>query len=77
MQVSIVFADLHAYLDNMKSTWELLQKRVVYYECVVKTLLECVHVPLDKLHFIRGTDYQLNEFVFIFFLVLLFLSTVS
>uniref|UniRef100_A0A914VKY1 tyrosine--tRNA ligase n=1 Tax=Plectus sambesii TaxID=2011161 RepID=A0A914VKY1_9BILA len=29
-KVSILFADLHAYLDNMKSTWELLQKRVVY-----------------------------------------------
>lgn len=33
-EVTILFADLHAYLDNMKSTWELLSYRVQYYEHV-------------------------------------------
>ena len=25
-QVTILFADMHAFLDNMKSTWDLLKK---------------------------------------------------
>jgi len=31
-EVTILFADLHAYLDNMKAPWELLELRVKYYE---------------------------------------------
>ena len=29
-KVTILFANLHAYLDNMKSTWELLEFRTEY-----------------------------------------------
>ena len=31
-EVTILFADLHAYLDNMKAPWELLMLRTEYYE---------------------------------------------
>lgn len=31
-EVTILFADLHAYLDNMKAPWELLKHRTDYYE---------------------------------------------
>ena len=37
-EVTILFADLHAFLDNMKSTWEQLESRVQYYEKVIKKL---------------------------------------
>ena len=40
--MQILFADLHAYLDNMKSPWELIDHRVKYYEEAIK---EC---PQDK-----------------------------
>ena len=30
-EVTILFADLHAYLDNMKAPWSLLEKRAKYY----------------------------------------------
>jgi tyrosyl-tRNA synthetase len=60
-QVTILFADLHAYLDNMKAPWELLHLRTKYYEAVIKALLESVGVPIDKLKFVRGTDYQLSR----------------
>lgn len=33
-EVTILFANLHAYLDNMKSSFELLDARVEYYEYV-------------------------------------------
>ncbi|XP_077976881.1 tyrosine--tRNA ligase, cytoplasmic-like [Glandiceps talaboti] len=59
--VTILFADLHAYLDNMKAPWELLQLRTKYYEVVIKGMLESIGVPLEKLRFIQGTDYQLSK----------------
>ncbi|VDK86271.1 unnamed protein product [Litomosoides sigmodontis] len=61
LRVTILFADLHAFLDNLKSTWEVLDNRVLYYEKVIKALLTALHVPLDQLHFVRGTSYQLTR----------------
>eukprot|EP00013_Stygamoeba_regulata_P004802 CAMPEP_0177632126 /NCGR_PEP_ID=MMETSP0447-20121125/2121_1 /TAXON_ID=0 /ORGANISM="Stygamoeba regulata, Strain BSH-02190019" /LENGTH=552 /DNA_ID=CAMNT_0019133665 /DNA_START=10 /DNA_END=1668 /DNA_ORIENTATION=+ len=59
--VTVLFADLHAYLDNMKAPWELLQLRVKYYEEAIKAMLESINVPLDKLKFVQGTDFQLSR----------------
>lgn len=56
-----MFADLHAYLDNMKAPWSLLEQRTKYYEAVIKSMLESINVPLDKLKFVKGTDYQLSR----------------
>lgn len=60
-KVTILFADLHAYLDNMKAPWELLQKRVEYYTFIIKAMLESIGVPLDKLKFVKGTNFQLSR----------------
>ncbi|KAM9738519.1 tyrosine--tRNA ligase, cytoplasmic isoform 2-T2 [Menidia menidia] len=60
-EVTVLFADLHAYLDNMKAPWELLELRVQYYEQVIKAMLESIGVPLEKLRFIKGTDFQLSR----------------
>ncbi|XP_023307850.2 tyrosine--tRNA ligase, cytoplasmic [Lucilia cuprina] len=60
-EVTILFADLHAYLDNMKAPWTLLQLRTQYYEAVIKAMLSSIGVPLDKLKFVKGTDYQLSK----------------
>ncbi|XP_005995642.1 tyrosine--tRNA ligase, cytoplasmic [Latimeria chalumnae] len=60
-EVTILFADLHAYLDNMKAPWELLELRTKYYEHIIKAMLESIGVPLDKLTFVRGTDFQLSR----------------
>ncbi|XP_061870369.1 tyrosine--tRNA ligase, cytoplasmic isoform X2 [Colius striatus] len=60
-EVTVLFADLHAYLDNMKAPWELLELRTRYYENVIKAMLESIGVPLEKLKFVRGTDYQLSK----------------
>ncbi|KAJ3310000.1 Tyrosine--tRNA ligase, cytoplasmic [Blyttiomyces sp. JEL0837] len=59
--VTVLFADLHAYLDNMKAPWELLRLRTKYYEAVIKAMLESIGVPIDKLKFVVGTSYQLSE----------------
>ncbi|CAG9117161.1 unnamed protein product [Plutella xylostella] len=60
-EVTILFADLHAYLDNMKAPWELLQLRTQYYEAIIKAMLTSIEVPLEKLKFVRGTEYQLTK----------------
>jgi tyrosyl-tRNA synthetase len=60
-EVTILLADLHAYLDNMKTPWDLLAVRVQYYEAVIRAMLEALGVPLDKVRFVRGTDYQLDR----------------
>jgi hypothetical protein len=60
-EVTILFADLHAYLDNMKAPWELLAKRTEYYARVIKAMLTSIGVPIDKLRFVKGTDYQLSQ----------------
>lgn len=60
-EVTILFADLHAYLDNMKAPWSLLELRVKYYEAAIKAMLRSIGVPLDKLKFVKGTEYQLSK----------------
>jgi tyrosyl-tRNA synthetase len=60
-EVTILFANMHAYLDNMKSTWELLEKRTKFYEFLIKELLKQTGVSLDKLKFVVGTEFQLKE----------------
>lgn len=56
-----MFADLHAFLDNLKSTFEVLENRVLYYEHVIKALLTAFNVPIDKLSFVKGSSYQLSK----------------
>ncbi|EDW73324.1 uncharacterized protein Dwil_GK17487 [Drosophila willistoni] len=60
-EVTILFADLHAYLDNMKAPWSLLELRTQYYEQVIKSMLRSIGVPLEKLRFVKGSDYQLSK----------------
>jgi tyrosyl-tRNA synthetase len=52
---------LHAYLDNQKAPFELLEQRVNYYEFVIKQMLLAIKVPIEKLRFVRGTTYQLSR----------------
>lgn len=59
--VTILFADLHALMDNMKSTWELLEHRVKHYEKVIKAMLKSIGVPIEKLRFVKGSDFQLSR----------------
>ena len=44
----------------MKSTWELLEFRTEYYIRVIKGMLRSLGIPLDKLKFVTGTEYELK-----------------
>jgi len=62
--VTILFADLHAYLDSLKSTEKQLEYRVKYYTMLIKETLCALGVSKDtidnKIKFVRGTEYQLS-----------------
>jgi tyrosyl-tRNA synthetase len=45
----------------MKAPWELCRLRAQYYEAVIKAMLQSIGVPLDKLKFIRGTEFELSQ----------------
>jgi tyrosyl-tRNA synthetase len=60
--VTVLFADLHAYLDNMKAPWTLLRERTAYYEELIRAVLTHVLlVDTSRLRFVVGTSYQLSE----------------
>lgn len=59
-EVTVLIADLHAYLDNMKAPLEVVQHRAKYYEYVIKAILKSINVPIEKLKFVVGSSYQLS-----------------
>ena len=60
-EVTILIADLHAVLDNMKSNFNQIEARSKVYTLVIQTLLTSLGCDITKLKFIKGTDFQLNE----------------
>ncbi|MBW2998184.1 tyrosine--tRNA ligase [Candidatus Woesearchaeota archaeon] len=60
-EVTILLADLHAFLDNQKAPFELLEFRTKYYEFIIKEMLKSIGVPIEKLNFVKGMDFQLKE----------------
>lgn len=59
-EVTVLLADLHAFLDNMKAPLEVVNYRAKYYEFVVKSILRSINVPIEKLKFVVGSSYQLS-----------------
>ncbi|KAF2203902.1 tyrosine tRNA ligase [Delitschia confertaspora ATCC 74209] len=58
--VKILLADIHGFLDNLKAPIDLVKFRAKYYRYVITALLKAVKVPIDKLEFVLGSDYQLT-----------------
>ncbi|RIB01160.1 tRNA synthetases class I-domain-containing protein [Gigaspora rosea] len=61
VEVTVLLADIHAFLDNMKAPLELVNHRTKYYEVLINTVLESIGVPIDKLKFVVGSTYQLTK----------------
>lgn len=58
--ITILVADIHAFLDNMKAPMELVGKRAEYYTQLIKATLTSIGVPTEKLRFVLGSSYQLT-----------------
>jgi len=58
--VKVLLADIHGFLDNLKAPIELVEHRAKYYRFCITNLLKTVGVPLDRLTFTLGSEYQLS-----------------
>ncbi|KAI8332443.1 tyrosyl-tRNA synthetase [Chlamydoabsidia padenii] len=61
VEVTILLADIHAFLDNLKAPIELVNNRAIYYERMIKAVLSSIGVPLDKLKFVLGSSFELSK----------------
>ncbi|KAH6679938.1 tyrosyl-tRNA synthetase [Plectosphaerella plurivora] len=56
--VTVLLADIHGFLDNLKAPIEIVQHRAEFYRFTITALLKAVGVDTSKLRFILGSDYQ-------------------
>lgn len=57
-EVTILLADIHAFLDNLKAPIEIVQHRAEFYRHIITAMLKAVGVPTDQLRFVLGSSYQ-------------------
>ncbi len=60
-EFTVLLADIHAHLDDLKSPFELLDARSEYYEECIKGMMEATGVDYKDLHFIQGSEFELEE----------------
>lgn len=56
----ILFADIHGHLDDSKTPFDLLDKRMAYYQEVISGMLDSIGVDRSKLEFVKGRDFELD-----------------
>ena len=57
-EIQRLLADIHSFLDSLKSPLELVHYRVEYYRFTITAMLESLGVPIQKLRFVLGSSYQ-------------------
>ena len=57
-EVTILIADVHAFLDSGKAPLELVEDRAAYYERIIPTIFEAVGIDTARLRVVRGSSYQ-------------------
>ena len=57
-EMTILLADIHAFLDNLKAPIEMVEQRAQYYRFMITAILEAVGISTDKLRFVLGSSYQ-------------------
>ena len=61
LRVKILLADIHAHLDNMKTPFELLDKRVEFYKAELTRLYQSIGADISKIEFVKGSDFELDK----------------
>ena len=56
--VTVLLADIHGFLDNLKAPIELVDYRARYYRFLTTAILQAVGVSTEKLKFVLGSSYQ-------------------
>ncbi len=61
LDVTVLVADLHAHLDDEKSPFGLLDARSEYYRVAIEAMVAAAGGDPERITFVRGTDYQLEQ----------------
>ena len=61
LEFTFLIADLHSFLDDQKTPWELLDARSEYYEKTVTAMLESIGAKTKRVKFVKGSDFQLEK----------------
>ncbi|KAK0235904.1 tyrosyl-tRNA synthetase [Armillaria nabsnona] len=61
VEVTILLADVHAFLDNLKAPLELVAYRTKYYKFILLAVFNSLGIPVSKLRFVEGSSYQLTK----------------
>ena len=59
-EFKILLADLHAYLDDQKAPFDLLEKRTIYYKEILEAMLKSINTNTKNLKWVKGSDFQLT-----------------
>ena len=54
-------ADIHAYLDNTKSPWDLLDARAKIYLEVMKEVLNILGINETKIRLVKGSNFEFSK----------------
>ncbi len=60
-EFTVLLADIHAHLDDLKSPFELLDARSEYYEECIKGMMDASGVDIKDLNFVQGSDFELDK----------------
>ncbi|KAF9270531.1 tyrosyl-tRNA synthetase [Marasmius fiardii PR-910] len=61
VEVKILLADIHAFLDNLKAPLDLVTHRTKYYKFILLAVFTSLGIPTSKLIFVEGSSYQLTK----------------
>ncbi|KAH8430184.1 Tyrosine--tRNA ligase cytoplasmic [Aspergillus melleus] len=57
-ELTVLLANIHSFLDNLKAPIELVERRVEFYRYTITAILRAVGVSTEKLKFVLGSSYQ-------------------
>ncbi|MBI2207915.1 tyrosine--tRNA ligase [Candidatus Woesearchaeota archaeon] len=58
---TILLADIHAHLDDQKTPFDLLDKRVKYYKEIISAMVSSLGIDAKNLEFKKGSDFELGK----------------
>ncbi len=58
LEVKYLLADIHAYLDDRKSPWNLTKARARYYKEAMTAILKSIGADTKKVKFVLGSSFQ-------------------
>jgi tyrosyl-tRNA synthetase len=61
VEVTVLVADLHAHLDDEKSPFDLLDARARYYRVAIEAMVEAAGADPERIEFVRGTEFELDQ----------------